>query len=406
MNGDSVLVLDSQGQNALSVIRSLGRKGLSVTAGGSRPYLPGMLSKYADESYVHPDQSEDVRAFVDDLYEHLSERTYAAVFCVTDLTTAILSKYKDRLETTGARIGVEDWETYIRPNDKGQLFERTADIDVPAPTTHAPESLAELDDIDAERTGTVVVKPRRTTFVDDEGESYTNRISGTNYVGPEEDLAERYAEIIDGDTALEEQLPIVQEYVDGAEAVCTVGLADGDGLTAVFQHEKYRVYPPSGGVGSVRKGIREPKMADYADRVVDALDWVGPVHVEFMRTAEDEFYLLEVNGRYWGSTALTVNSGVDIPWLHYQQLVGDDPTVERPDGYRTDVKQRKLFYQDFLWLRENFERGNYLAVLPFLASFATTREENLDPEDPMAALGLVSRTIGMVRSVRQGESLY
>lgn len=406
MKGDRVLVLDAQGQNALSIIRSLGRKGLSVTAGGDTRFLPGMLSRYADDSYVHPDPASDERAFVDDLNEHLASNDYAAVFPVNDLTTALLSKHKRRLAATGASVGAEDWETYIRPNDKGRLFELVEDVDVPAPETHAPSSLDDVRAIDADRSHTVVVKPRRTTFVDDGRESHTNRIGGSNYVGPEEDLLERYRDIIDGDPALERELPLVQAYVDGEEAVCTVGLATGDGLTAAFQHEKHRVFPPSGGVGSVRTGIREPLMREYADRVVDALDWEGPIHVEFMRTADGDFSLLEVNGRYWGSTALTINSGVDIPWLHYQQLVGDGAPIERPEGYRTDVRQRKLFYQDFLWLRENFARGNYLAIAPFLASFATTREETLDPSDPMPALGLVPRTAAMLRGIRQGKSVY
>jgi predicted ATP-grasp superfamily ATP-dependent carboligase len=362
-----------------------------------------MLSKYADRSYVHPDPSANEAAFVDDLSAHLAANDYAAVFCVTDLMTAILSRHKDRLEGTGTRIGVEDWETYILPNDKGRLFDLVADVDVPIPETHAPESLDEVADIDDDRSYTVVVKPRRTTFVDADGESHTNRIMESNYVGPEEDLVERYREITDGNVALQEELPLVQEFIDGEETVCTVGLGDGDGLAAVFQHEKHRVYPLSGGVGSVRKGIREPKMRTYADRVVDALGWIGPIHVEFMRTSDDDFYLLEVNGRYWGSTALTINSGVDIPWLHYQQLVGNGTPIRRPDGYRTDVKQRKLFYQDILWLRANLSRGNYLAIVPFLVSFATTREENLDPSDPFPALGLIPRSIKMYRD---GTSLY
>ncbi|WP_255196469.1 ATP-grasp domain-containing protein [Halorarius litoreus] len=406
MVGARVLVLDAQGQNALAVIRTLGRKGLSVTAGGNKRYLPGMLSKYADSSYVHPDPAADQSAFVEDLTQHLEENNYAAVFCVTDLMTAILSKHKEQLEATGTRIGVEDWETYLLPNDKGRLFELVEDIDVPAPETTAPESLDEIATIDADRSHTVVIKPRRTTYIDADGKSHTNRIAGTNYIGPEEDLFERYSEIIDSNVALQEQLPLVQEYIDGLETVCTVGLADGDGLVAVFQHEKYRVYPPSGGVGSVRKGIHEPKMREYADRIVNALGWVGPVHVEFMRTPANEFYLLEVNGRYWGSTALTVNSGVDIPWLHYQQLVDPEASIRRPDGYRTDVKQRKLFYQDILWLRENLSQGNYWAIAPFITSFATTREETLDPSDPLPALGIIPRSIDVVRSMRSGGSVY
>ena len=111
-----------------------------------------------------------------------------------------------------------------------------------------------------------------------------------------------------------------------------------------------------------------------------------------MKTADGEFYLLEVNGRYWGSLALTINSGVDIPWYHYQQLTGTTPNVDPNLGYRTDVKQRKLFYQDILWLKENLSRGNVSALVPFLTSFFTTREEFLDLFDPLPLLGVLPRT--------------
>jgi len=63
--------------------------------------------------------------------------------------------------------------------------------------------------------------------------------------------------------------------------------------------------------------------------VVDALGWTGPIQVEFMWTPDDEFALIEVNGRYWGSTPLAVASGVDIPAVHYALLTGAT-RVRRP----------------------------------------------------------------------------
>ena len=392
----SVLVLDSQAQNSLALSRTLAKRGVSVTAGGNSRFLPGMLSKHTDRSYVHPDERADQTAFVDDLFEHLAGEEYDGVFAVTDLMTTVLSRHKARLEETGTPVGVEDWETHLDANDKGRLFEAAVDVDVPTPETWIPDSVDDVERVAAERTTPVVVKPRRTTTHTGE-RGHSSRLSGSNYVGLDEDLLERYRELVGDSEAFAAYPPLVQEYVDGVETMATVGLAaDGDLLTS-FQHEKYRVYPPSGGIGAVRRGTWEPRMRRYAERVVEMLGWTGPLHVEFMKTVDGDFYLLEVNGRYWGSLALTINSGVDVPWYHLQQLRGETPEIPRDAGYRTDVRQRKLFYTDLLWLRENLRDGRYSALLPFAASFLTTREEFLSLSDPLPLLGVVPRTRNVLR---------
>ena len=53
-----------------------------------------------------------------------------------------------------------------------------------------------------------------------------------------------------------------------------------------------------------------------------------------------EVYLIEVNGRFWGSLQLAVEAGVDFPYLAYQLAVGERPTV--PGGYRIGVRNRWL----------------------------------------------------------------
>jgi predicted ATP-grasp superfamily ATP-dependent carboligase len=396
----SALVLDSQAQNSLALSRTLAEKGVSVTAGGSRRFLPGMLSKVTDASYVHPDVHTDRDAFVEDLYEHLERHGYDAVFAVSDLMTTVLSQSKARLEETGTPVGVEDWERHVFANDKGQLMTAAADIDVPIPRTVCPESIDDVEQVAAERTTPVVIKPRRTSTQTESGGQST-RMSGSNYVDLDEDLVTRYRTLVDETAGFEKHLPLVQEYIDGVETMATVGLAEDGDLLTHFQHEKFRVYPSSGGIGAVRRGIREPKMRRYTERVVEMLGWTGPIHVEFMRTADGEFYLLEVNGRYWGSLTLTINSGVDVPWFHFQQLLGETPEIPVEIDYRTDVRQRKLFYTDILWLRENLSEGRLSALAPFIASFFTTREEFLTLSDPLPLLGVIPRTLDVIRS---GES--
>jgi peptidoglycan-associated lipoprotein len=62
---EGVLVLDTGGQCGLSVVRYLGKLGLSVTAAESTPRSLGMLSRYSDGSYVYPDPYHEAEAILD-----------------------------------------------------------------------------------------------------------------------------------------------------------------------------------------------------------------------------------------------------------------------------------------------------------------------------------------------------
>ena len=49
-------------------------------------------------------------------------------------------------------------------------------------------------------------------------------------------------------------------------------------------------------------------------------------------------YLMEINGRFWGSLQLAIDAGVDFPALLLQCATGEQP---RPrDSYRTGIRSR------------------------------------------------------------------
>jgi len=68
--------------------------------------------------------------------------------------------------------------------------------------------------------------------------------------------------------------------------------------------------------------------------------------VEFKVADNGVPYLMEVNGRFWGSLQLAIDAGVDFPWLLYQLATGRD--VESVNGYALGIKSR--------WLWGDFKR--------------------------------------------------
>jgi hypothetical protein len=55
--------------------------------------------------------------------------------------------------------------------------------------------------------------------------------------------------------------------------------------------------------------------------------------IEFRVTDAGVPNLMEVNGRFWGSQQLAIDSGIDFPWLLFQLVTGATP-VATPDYTR------------------------------------------------------------------------
>lgn len=389
-----VLILDADGQAGLSVVRSLGRRGVSVTTGSARRLSLGRLSRYSDAAYVYPEPGESADRFVDHLVSYLQSSDHARVVPVRDKTSTILSAHKTEIEKTGTTVAIEDWETYERVYDKGRFFELAESLSVPTPETYHPTSIADVEEIATETSYPAVVKPRSKTVWDGAGNCHYTRVGDSHYASSADELIAAYCEMLERNPFLgaQEHYPLVQEYVPGTTTT-TVVLADDGEVAADFQEERVRTHPSSGGNSTLLRGLCESRMRTYAERVIEALEWTGPAMVEFMRTPDDEYYLIEVNGRYWGSVPFAIESGVDIPWLHYRQLRGD--VIDQERSYRTDFLQQRMLNEDLKWLTEQL-RGGYPMALPhFLWTCLTAKQTFVSIADPVPTIGAACQTIGL-----------
>jgi predicted ATP-grasp superfamily ATP-dependent carboligase len=77
-----------------------------------------------------------------------------------------------------------------------------------------------------------------------------------------------------------------------------------------------------------------------ARTILDHIAWHGVAMVEFKVSADGTPYLMEINGRFWGSLQLAIDAGVDFPWMLYQLATGQ--TVDPVDRYVTGVRSRWL----------------------------------------------------------------
>jgi predicted ATP-grasp superfamily ATP-dependent carboligase len=134
--------------------------------------------------------------------------------------------------------------------------------------------------------------------------------------------------------------PVVQEYVSG-QGYGFAALYDADGeFAAGFVHRRLVEHPASGGPSAVCESVKVPELEAIARRVLDHLSWRGVAMVEFKQCAETgEYYLLEINPRFWGSLPLAEAAGINFPYLLYKAALGEQIP---PTDYRVGVRMRLL----------------------------------------------------------------
>jgi predicted ATP-grasp superfamily ATP-dependent carboligase len=179
----------------------------------------------------------------------------------------------------------------------------------------------------------VVIKPVRSRILTESGWSHAT----VHYAYSREELADLYEKV----GYLASHPSLVQDRIVGPGAGVFV-LFDRGRLRAAFAHRRLRERPPSGGTSVLRESIAlDPVLRDHAVRLLAPLGWHGVAMLEFKQdVSTGRHFLMEVNGRFWGSLQLAIDAGVDFPFLLYE-LARRREIPEAP-GYRVGTKSRWL----------------------------------------------------------------
>ncbi|MGZ8393786.1 MAG: carboxylate--amine ligase [Nitrospira sp.] len=323
-----VIVTDGNERSALAVTRSLGRRGIPVYVGAENGRSLAGMSRYCQGSFVYPSPWESPERYVACIIEHAHLHDAAALFPMTDLAVELLGTPEVRVHADFA-IPIPSLEQYHALSDKYRLMQWAQSNGIPIPETHfvvggdVSPILPSLD------RWPVVVKPGR-SLVRARG---AVKKTSVQYARNADELCRLYAEHAE----LREPSLIQSRVVGHGEGV--FGLFEGGQARALFAHRRLREKPPSGGVSVLRESIALPEpMTKYAQMIAESVHWHGVAMMEFKVDRQGVPYLMEVNGRFWGSLQLAVDSGIDFPWLLYQLAVTG--RVPEPKPYRVGVQSR------------------------------------------------------------------
>jgi len=370
----SVVVVDGEHRAALAVVRSLTRAGCAVTVcAAATPSLAGASRGVVAEIRT-PDALEDPEGQTATVARILREREADILLPVTE--PSLLNLLSLREAFPGLIIPFPDLETFRAVCDKTRVFEMAREAGIAVPADRILRASADLGILASNLRFPLVVKPARSVGL----EGIQRAKFAVRY-------AANLAELEDAVGAFPRSaFPLhLQERVQGPGVGVFLLVWDGE-LLASFAHRRIREKPPSGGVSVVRESIEvEPELLERSRRLLERFAWRGVAMVEYKRDAvTGEPFLMEINGRFWGSLQLAIDAGVDFPRLLVEAACGRAPSPVH--SYRSGVRLRWLWGDvDHLLLRLRCSPaqlalpagapGRTRAILEFLGEFVRARHE-------------------------------
>ena len=327
---EKILILDGNTRSALAATRSLGRKGVQVVVADETKRTLSGASKYCSESFTYPSPTANLWAFLSTVKGECSRRGIRVIFPMTEVSMVTVLKHRE--EFNDFQLPFVAFPTFDAITDKWNLVRLAQRLNITTPQTHYIADLQSLLRVYPTLKFPVVLKPYR-SMICTNGHCTAASVKYAESARELERTVEQYEYF--------RRSPfLLQEYISG-HAHGIFALYDQGKPVASFAHRRLRENPPSGGVSVLCESVEKNAEAwRMAKTILDYVGWHGVAMVEFKVAAEGKPYLMEVNGRFWGSLQLAVDAGVDFPWLLYQMATGE--AVDPVDGYATGVRSRWL----------------------------------------------------------------
>jgi predicted ATP-grasp superfamily ATP-dependent carboligase len=364
----NVLVTDGEQRAALAVVRSLGRAGHKVfvcshvqksIAGGSR---------FAVDEAVVPSPTADPGGFQNRLEDLVSRWNIDVLLPIGEASVLCVLSVRHRLGSV--TVPFPEAADFDRICDKAAVLETAAELGIKVPEQRlvkSPNDLASMDLTSLKYP--MVVKAAKSVVQAKGGQMKTNVL----HVRQPDRLRQTL-------TSFPEQaFPLLLQQRIVGPGVGVFVLLWQERVIASFGHRRIREKPPSGGVSVLRESVGvDSALYESSIALLRALNWNGVAMVEYKMSREGIPYLMEINGRFWGSLQLAVDAGVDFPSLLVSAAIGED--VEPVTSYHVGVRSRwTLGEADHLIARCRYssedlalaedEPSMFGAILQFLGAF-------------------------------------
>jgi predicted ATP-grasp superfamily ATP-dependent carboligase len=310
-----VLVVGADSPIGLTAIRELGEYGVTVYATVSHKFALVRFSKYTKKSFILPQQKD----FAEKINLICAEYNIRYIICCGEKDCIILTAaYEDGILHEAvpltAPIAVQR-----NVHEKIQTYHKANEIGLDYPKTWQISSLEDLESYITVIEFPVVLKWSDSGFVQELLKKNNLDYIKADYIHDADCL--RKAMIYYKSIGL---FPMIQQYIAGIGIGQMFYMQNGEAKIC-FQHERIAEWPPEGGVSTICKVIPQNEFVDIKEKSIEllqALKWQGAAMVEYRYDPiKKKAWLMEINGRFWGSLPLAYHAKAGFVWATYKDKV-------------------------------------------------------------------------------------
>ena len=317
MSSNRILVTDGETRACVSAVRGLAAAGFEVVSAAPRGQVAiAHWSRAVSGRIRTADPLADEAGFVASLEQAVRGGDIDVLLPGSDASLLDISRRRARLEPH-VRIGLPAADDVWRTLDKVELTAAAGRHALDAPPTvlcrSAVDALAAATDMGYP----VVVKPVRSVI---EGTPVRHRSGSELATGPDELSA-----IIDafGGEAL------VQCRRGGA-VVSFGGVFAAGGLLGEAVSRYQRTWRPGAGNACYSQTIDgPPQLRERVGALLADLGWEGVFELELIERDDGGWHAIDMNPRPYGSMALAIGAGCNLPAIWCRHLLGEAPAPAR-----------------------------------------------------------------------------
>jgi len=321
-----VLVTDGPNKNTLAILRALGKSNykIDVTSNYSKVFTLSFYSRYCNKVHTLKSKSQNIDDYAEELIGILKNDNYDMLIPVGLTSYLAVTKHKDKFKKL-THLLVPEWNVMQIASNKDKTMAFANEHEIPIPETCV---LYEESDLESINKFPVVIK------------SSDGAGSFVYYCNNKIELYKHYTYL----KSISKTNIISQEYVTGF-GCGFYGVYKNGKLITHFLHRRIKEFPITGGASAVAESYYDEKLYNYGKKLCDALKWNGPIMVEFKYDIKnDDYKLIEINPKLWGSLDLTIEAGVNIPEVIIDLALHN---IEKSNAEYKYIKYKWLFPDEF-----------------------------------------------------------
>ncbi len=307
----------------LTVVRELGRHGVPVIGIGQSQDAVGRSSRFTQRFIVRP-KDQSLGAWLPRL---IAETGAGALLAINERDLLALADLPPVID--GCRILTPRRAPLETVLDKTRTLALARTLGIAVPASWQPMTGEDFAERAPGLAYPAVLKWSDPPAVQPRLKQAGIAFEKTVYAdGPEQllDLLARYKRI--------NRYPLVQSWCAGTGFGQMLMMAGGKAQLC-FQHRRIHEWPISGGVSTLCASVPLARHRDQMARseaLLAAIGWEGPAMVEYRYDpASGTYWLMEINGRFWGSLPLASHCGARFAWEQYRfGVLGASQAEDRP----------------------------------------------------------------------------